>query len=122
VSKQETAARRARAAVPKAKKVKRPARPRGEPVDDLESYIAERTERNPDFPELMEAAAERKRLLKALANARQAAGMSQTEVASLMETSTSAVARLEKGEANPTIATIQKFAAALGKKVEWDLS
>ena len=62
----------------------------------------------------MEEASARKRLLKDPANARRAIGMSQTEVASLMKTSTSAVARLEKGEANPTLATIQRFASALG--------
>jgi transcriptional regulator with XRE-family HTH domain len=38
-----------------------------------------------------------------------------------MGTSASAVARLERGEINPTLATLQRFAAAIGKKLDWRL-
>jgi transcriptional regulator with XRE-family HTH domain len=69
----------------------------------------------------MEAAAERKRLLRGLAAARLAAGLTQTEVATRMKTSTSAVARLERGEMNPTVATLQRFATAVGKRIDWRL-
>lgn len=89
--------------------------------DDLEDYVAERTSRNADFPRLMEAAAERKRLLQALAAARRAARLTQADVASRMKTSISAVARLERGEMNPTVATLQRFASAVGKKIDWRL-
>jgi ribosome-binding protein aMBF1 (putative translation factor) len=91
------------------------------PRDDLEDYIAERTDRNPDFSRLMAAAAERKRLLRELAAARRDAGLTQTDVAARMKTSTSAVARLEQGEMNPTVATLQRFATAVGKKIDWRL-
>lgn len=88
--------------------------------DDLEDYIAERTAQNPDFPQFM-AAAERKRLLQELADARRTAGLTQTDVAARMRTSASAVARLEHGEMNPTVATLQRFATAIGKKIDWRL-
>ncbi|MGH2760885.1 MAG: helix-turn-helix domain-containing protein [Actinomycetota bacterium] len=70
----------------------------------------------------MTEAAERKRLLSELAAARRTSGLTQTVVAARMGTSTSAVARLEHGEINPTLATIQRFAAAIGKKVRWQVS
>jgi ribosome-binding protein aMBF1 (putative translation factor) len=89
--------------------------------DDLEDYVAERSGRNLDFPRLIQAAAERKRLLRDLAAARRAAGLTQAEVATRMKTSISAVARLEHGEMNPTVATIQRFATAVGKKFDWRL-
>lgn len=38
-----------------------------------------------------------------------------------MKTSISAVARLERGEMNPTVATLQRFASAVGKKIDWRL-
>lgn len=89
--------------------------------DDLEAYIRERTDRNPDFPRLMAEAAERKRLLVELAEARRRSGTTQTVVAARMGTSASAVARLEHGEMNPTLATLQRFAAAIGKRLDWRL-
>jgi transcriptional regulator with XRE-family HTH domain len=39
-----------------------------------------------------------------------------------MRTSASAVARLEHGEMNPTVATLQRFATAIGKKIDWRLT
>lgn len=105
-------------------KTKRPVRVKSrKPVvkDDLEDFIRERTSRNPDFPRLMAEAAERKRLLTELANARKSLGATQTVVAARMGTSASAVARLEHGEMNPTFATLQRFAAAIGKKLDWRL-
>ena len=89
--------------------------------DDLEKYVEERTARNPDFPRLMKAAAERKRLLSDLAVARRAAQLTQADVAHRMGTSISAVARLERGEMNPTVSTLQRFAFAVGKKIDWRL-
>lgn len=89
--------------------------------DDLENYIAQRSARNPEFPALMAAAAERKRLLRELATARRVAGLTQTDVAARMGTSASAVARLERGEMNPTVATLQRFVAAIGKTLDWRL-
>lgn len=89
--------------------------------NDFEDYIAERTTRNPEFPRLMDAAAERKQLLRELAAARRASGLTQAEVATRMRTSISAVARLEQGNMNPTVATLQRFAAAIDKKIRWRL-
>ena len=87
--------------------------------DFLDEIVDERSERNPEFPELVEAALRRRQLLRELAAKREKLGISQTVVAARMGTSQSAVARLEAGEIDAKFSTVERFAAALGQKVEW---
>jgi ribosome-binding protein aMBF1 (putative translation factor) len=61
----------------------------------------------------------RARLVRELAGQRQAAGLSQTEVAALMGTSQSAVARLESGTADVRASTLERYAAAVGGQITW---
>ena len=89
--------------------------------DFLDEVIRERSVENPGFPTLVEAALERRRLLRALATERESLGLSQTEVAARMGTSQSSVARLESGEADARFSTVERFASALGRKVTWTL-
>ncbi len=90
--------------------------------DFLDELIAERTAQNPEFPELVEAAVRRRELLRALAARRERLGLSQTAVAARMGTSQSAVARLEAGETDAKLSTVERFAAAIGQKVEWRIA
>lgn len=90
--------------------------------DFLDEVIAEREATNPAFPEMVEAAYERRELLRALAAHREDLGLSQTEVAARMGTSQSAVARLEQGEADARMSTVERLAAALDLRVTWSLS
>jgi ribosome-binding protein aMBF1 (putative translation factor) len=64
-------------------------------------------------------AAERAELVRDLAAQRQAAGLSQTEVAALMGTSQSAVARLEAGTSDVRASTLERYAAAIGSQLSW---
>lgn len=89
--------------------------------DFLSEIIGERTEKNPKFPVLVEAAIARRELLRALAHEREEAGVTQTELAAAMGTSQSQVARLESGGVDTKLSTVEKFAAVLGKKLEWRL-
>jgi ribosome-binding protein aMBF1 (putative translation factor) len=66
-------------------------------------------------------AEDRGRLVRELAGQRQAAGLSQTEVAARMGTSQSAVARLESGDADIRLSTLERYAAALGQRLDWRL-
>jgi len=66
-------------------------------------------------------AADRGRLVRELAERRQAAGLSQTEVAARMGTSQSAVARLESGTADMRASTLERYAAAVGGQITWKL-
>ena len=87
--------------------------------DFIDEIVDERSQHNPDFPELVEAALRRRQLLRELATKRDELGISQTVVAARMGTSQSAVARLEAGETDAKFSTVERFAAALGQKVEW---
>jgi ribosome-binding protein aMBF1 (putative translation factor) len=66
-------------------------------------------------------AEDRGRLVRELAQQRQAAGLSQTEVAARMGTSQSAVARLESGTADVRASTLERYAAAVGGQITWKL-
>src|ERR1700736_293676 len=66
-------------------------------------------------------AEDRGRLVRELAEQRQAAGLSQTEGAARMGTSQSAVARLESGTADVRASTLERYAAAVGGQITWKL-
>jgi len=61
-------------------------------------------------------------MLDAILNARAEAGLTQAQVAERMGTHAPAVARLENalitGKPSPSLSTLQKYAAALGKRLE----
>jgi transcriptional regulator with XRE-family HTH domain len=67
-------------------------------------------------------AQERRSLAAALSSRRLELGLSQTEVAARMGTSQSAVARLESGDADLRLSTLERYAAALGQRLDWKLS
>ena len=75
----------------------------------------------PGFREmaLRRMAEQRGELVRDLAARRQAAGLSQTEVAAAMGTSQSAVARLESGAADIRASTLERYAAAIGSEITW---
>jgi len=60
-------------------------------------------------------------LFEALSAEREAQGLSQTVVAARMRTSQSAVARIEQGEADVKLSTVERYAAAIGRQVHWEL-
>lgn len=95
-------------------------RPRRD-MDALDEMIAEFSERNPDFPKLLEAAERRRKLLRTLAERRREQDLSQTEVAAVMRTSQPALARLEGAASDAKLSTIERFAAALGYQIEYRL-
>ena len=75
----------------------------------------------PVFGGFREMSQRRQELASDLVAARVAAGLSQTEVAARMGTSQSAVARLESGELDARLSTVQRYAAALGRTVDWQV-
>lgn len=89
--------------------------------DFLDELITERTARNPDFPKLMEAAARRRALLREFAGVREKRKQSQTAVAADMKTSQSAVARLEGAADDARLSTIDRYAEALGFRLQCHL-
>jgi ribosome-binding protein aMBF1 (putative translation factor) len=73
----------------------------------------------PMFPGFADMARRRKALSEALVSQRRALGLSQTEVAARMGTSQSAVARLEAGEGDFRLSTVERYAAAVGLDLAW---
>ena len=64
-------------------------------------------------------------ILDEILSARKAAGLSQAQIAKRMGTQAPAIARLESalatGKHSPSLSTLRKYAAALGKRVELHL-
>lgn len=89
--------------------------------DFLDEMIAERTERNPDFPHLLDTARRRRELLQTLGACRERQRRTQTQLAAAMCTSQSAVARLECTAADAKISTIERYADTLGFVVQYHL-
>lgn len=85
--------------------------------DFLDELIEESTKLDPQFPALLAAAEERRALVKQLVAKRQARGLSQKTVAGRMNTSQSAIARLE-GLDDAKESMIDRYAVAIGVHVK----
>ena len=101
-------------------------RPAAEPAADPGRAVAEpgALPLLPGFREmaLRRMAGERRRMVAELTARRQAAGLSQTQVAAWMGTSQSSVARIEAGHADVRATTLERYAAAVGSELSWRLS
>jgi transcriptional regulator with XRE-family HTH domain len=75
----------------------------------------------PVFPGFKDMAMRRRALSAALVARRVDLGLSQTEVAARMGTSQSAVARLESGLSDVRLSTLERYAAAVGQQLDWQL-
>lgn len=75
----------------------------------------------PVFGGFREISERRRALAAELVNVRLAKGLSQTEVAARMGTSQSAVARLESGDADVLLSTLERYASAVGFELRWRL-
>lgn len=90
--------------------------------DFLDELIAESTRKNPSFPAMVDAAYERRRLFRELRQKREEAGLTQKQVAERMGASSSAVARIERGSPGTRLSILDRYALAIGHRVEWQLT
>jgi transcriptional regulator with XRE-family HTH domain len=72
----------------------------------------------PGFREMAVTERRRQALLADLVAQRRAAGLSQAEVAVRMGTSQPAVARVEAGSGDVRLSTLERYAAAVGRRLE----
>ena len=77
--------------------------------------------RTSSFPGLQGLSGRRRELIDELVRARRESELSQTEIAARMGTSQSAVARLESGALDARLSTLERYAAALGQTVDWQI-
>ncbi|MDQ3932179.1 MAG: helix-turn-helix domain-containing protein [Actinomycetota bacterium] len=73
------------------------------------------------FPGFREMAERRRRVIGQLVAERHEQGLSQTVVAARMGTSQSVVARVESGDNDVRLSTLERYAAALGLRLDWEL-
>jgi len=92
-----------------------------DPPDALDEMIARAAARWPDYMDRFLAEGVRRQLLIDLGDIRRARGLTQTQVAAAMGTSQSAVAKLERGESDPRLSTVARYALAVGHRVEYAL-
>jgi ribosome-binding protein aMBF1 (putative translation factor) len=90
--------------------------------DDVDQLISNRSERNPAFVAMVDATLRTRQVLRELTQARVEQGLSQTVVAARMGSSQSVVARIEQGNRDVRLSTLGRYAAAVGRRVDWSVS
>jgi predicted transcriptional regulator len=73
------------------------------------------------FPGFARIEERRRQLLADLVARRRELGLSQAEIAARMGTSQPAVARLESGAADVRLTTLERYAVAVGRQLDWRL-
>ncbi len=97
-------------------------RKRREEPDFLDEMTAEFTAEDPNFPALVAAAAERRRLGHELASRREGLGLSQTKLAAAMNTSQAQVSKIEAGAPDVRLSTLERYASAIGRAIHVTLT
>ncbi len=76
--------------------------------------------KDPDYVREYDALEEEFAIVGAIIAARAHAGLTQAELARRMGTTQSVIARLEGGKTKPSVATLEKLAAATGTRLKID--
>lgn len=85
-------------------------------MSDFRAYLNEQLQ-DPEFAVEYEALQPEKDYIMAMLSARHEQGLTQKELAERCGIRQSNISRIEHGESSPTIATLQKIAAGLGKQL-----
>lgn len=91
-------------------------------ADEKGRVFAKWAETNPRFLEAGLAHQRRRAFLETLATLRRQLNITQQQVADRMESTQPAVARLEAGRGDPRVSTLERYAAALGLRMEFNVS
>lgn len=83
-------------------------------MDDLDKYVTERIERDPEFS----AAYEAEKALLGLVRARQQANLTQKEVADALHVSQPYIAQIENGSRKPGYLLLFRYATAVGAQIK----
>ena len=87
-------------------------------MNDLKKYIAKRKITNPGFADGFDEGYENFRIGVMLKQARLEAGLTQGEIASAIGTQKTAISRLENHVQDVKLSTVEKYAKALGRRIE----
>ena len=90
-------------------------------MDDLDKYIKERKRKSTDFAANFDKGYEEFKIGVLLKMAREKAGLTQEQVAKKLKTQKSAISRIENHAEDIRLSTIERFAKAVGKRIELNI-
>ncbi len=85
--------------------------------DDFQKYLDKQLE-DPEFSKEWEALEPEYSIMKAMIEARNAEGLTQKDLSERSGIAQGDISKLENGNANPSIKTLQRLAAAMGKTLK----
>lgn len=87
-------------------------------MSDLKKYINKRKAMDSEFSADFDEGYQSFKIGVLLKQAREAAGLTQAEIAEKLHTKKSAISRMENHAEDIRLSTLEKFAAVLGRKLE----
>lgn len=87
-------------------------------MSDLKKYIGERKKRDKKFAEGFEEGYEQFKVGVMLRQARESSGLTQEELAYRLKTKKTAISRIENHAEDIKLSTLERVAAALGKRLQ----
>jgi len=87
-------------------------------MSDLKTYVKERRKRDKEFAEGFEEGYEQLKIGALLRQAREAAGLSQEELARRLKTKKTAISRIENHAEDIKLSTLKRAAVALGRRLQ----
>lgn len=87
-------------------------------MSDLQNYLSKRKATDPELSDNYDEGYEAFKFGVLLKTARKDAGLTQLDLADKLHTQKSAISRIENHSADVKLSTLEKFASALGRKLE----
>ncbi len=87
-------------------------------MSDLKKYISKRKAIDSEFSEEFDEGYRSFKIGVLLKQVREASGLTQEEIAEKLHTKKSAISRIENHAEDIRLSTLEKFASALGRKLE----
>jgi ribosome-binding protein aMBF1 (putative translation factor) len=87
-------------------------------MSDLKKYIDNRKKKGPQFTDGIDEGYEQFKIGIILRQAREAAGITQEELASRLKTKKTAISRIENHAEDIKLSTLERVASALGKRLQ----
>ena len=87
-------------------------------MSDVKRYVQQRVERDPEFAKNYDVGYADFKIGVILRQAREAAGLTQDEVAQKLQTKKSAISRIENHADDVRLSTIRKYAEAVGANLQ----
>jgi HTH-type transcriptional regulator / antitoxin HipB len=91
-------------------------------MSDVKQYVQNRAKRDPEFAENYDSGYSDFKIGVVLRQAREAAGLTQDEVARKLKTKKSAISRIENHADDVRLSTIRRYAKAVGANLQIRLS